>query len=238
MKINCIAIDDEPPAMLQIEMYIKKIPFLNLLKTFNNALDCIEFLKSNQVDLIYLDIEMGDFSGIHLLGSLNKKPKVIFTTAHKSYAYKAFELDVIDFLLKPISFERFLKATDKVYELMRADSKSNLNIKDNELKNYVFVKANYRMIRVDFQDILYIEGLSEYIIIKTKTEKIITYQSLKNFEKILTNFNFIRVHKSYIVNLDKINSIDKQYIKISDKEIPIGDKFRKKLFSIIINPVK
>jgi DNA-binding LytR/AlgR family response regulator len=235
MKINCIAIDDEPPAITQIESYAKRIPYLNLLKTFNNAIECIEFLKSGNVDLIFLDIEMGDFSGIQLLNSLNKQPKVIFTTAHKQYAQKAFDLDVKDFLVKPISFERFLKAADKVFDLLSIESKSNQYEKNKLVKDYIFVKVNYKMQRVDFKDILYIEGLSEYVIIKTKAGNIITYQSLKNMEEILTNNNFIRVHKSYIVSMDKIISIDKQNLKISDKEIPIGDKYRKKLFEMIEN---
>lgn len=233
MIINCIAIDDEPPAILQIETYINRVPYLNLLKTFYNAADCLEFLKANPVDLIFLDIEMGEFSGIELINGLNSKPKIIFATAHKSHAYQAFDLDVSDFLLKPVSFERFLKAADKVYNQLAGEAQSNKD--EIKTKEYMFVKTNYRMQRVVFRDILYIEGLSEYVIIKTVKEKIITYQSLRNFEEMLLHHNFLRVHRSYIVNLDKIDSIDKQNIKVSEKEIPIGEKFKKKLFEIIID---
>ena len=233
MIINCIAVDDEPPAIRQIAEYANRVPYLKLLGTFYEPIECLSFLKSNDVDLMFLDIEMGEFSGIQLLNSLNKRPKVVFTTAHKSYAHKAFDLDVTDYLLKPISFERFLKAVDKVMESLTHDTKKTKQIENPAVKDHIYVKTNYRLQRIFLKDILYIEGLSEYIVIKTLSEKIITYQSLKNFEQILPASDFMRVHKSYIIRLDKIDSIDKQSIRIAGNEIPIGDKFRKKLFELI-----
>jgi two-component system, LytTR family, response regulator len=241
MKINCIAIDDEPPALAQIEDYISRVPFLNLLKKFDNALSCIEFMKTHQIDLMFLDVEMEGLSGIQLLKIFQKrKPRVILTTAYESYALKAFELDVNDYLLKPISFERFLTSVEKIYDIISLE-KNNLqqnSVKSSDKdKDYIFVKTEYKMQRVNFKDILYIEGLKEYLIIKTKTSKIITLQTFKNFEQVLPATYFLRVHKSFIVALDKIETIDKQNIIISGKEIPIGEKY-KNVFYKTINTFK
>jgi two-component system, LytTR family, response regulator len=231
MIINCIAIDDEPPARILIKGFISKVPYLKLLNTFKDGLSGIEFIKTNEVDLIFLDIEMGGLSGIQLLKSLNKKPKIIITTAYRNYAIDAFDLDVTDYLLKPLSFERFLKAVDKVYNQLWKEKEPS----DNQLpkKDFIFVKTDYKMQRINFDDILYIEGLYEYLMIITKTSKITTLQSFKNIEKLLPKSNFIRVHKSYLVALDKIDNIEKHTIKILGKEIPIGDKFKKKFFEVI-----
>jgi len=237
MKINCIAVDDEPPALLQMEDYISKVPFLNLLKTFDNAIDTIEFLKSNQVDLLFLDIEMESFTGIQLLKVIKNKPKVILTTAYDSYAIQAFDLEVSDYLLKPISFERFLKSVEKIFDgiFQKNNNTKNINIpsaKEND-DNYIFVKADYKMQRVNFKDILYIEGLKEYLIIKTLTGKVITLSNFKKIEERLPASNFIRVHKSFIVALDKIESIERHRIKIADKLIPIGESYYKSFFEVL-----
>lgn len=239
MKINCIAIDDEPPALAQIEDYISRVPFLNLAKKFDNPLMCIEFLKTHGIDLMFLDIEMEGLSGIQLLKIIkNKKLKVILTTAYENYALKAYELDVSDYLLKPISFERFLSSVEKVYDLITLERQNTTNVSspksNTKDKNYIFVKTEYKMQRINFEDILYIEGLKEYLIIKTKTGKIITLQTFKNLEQILPSSNFFRVHKSYIVALDKIDTIDKQNIIIEGKEIPIGEKYKNTFLKNII----
>ncbi len=231
MKINCIAIDDEPPARTLIKGFISKIPYLNLLNTFKDGISGIDFIKSNSVDLVFLDIEMGGLTGIQLLKALNRKPKIIITTAFRNYAIDAFDLDVTDYLLKPLSFERFLKAVDKVYDLICKENDAHNSHKAQ--KNYMFVKTDYKMQRIDFDDILYIEGMYEYLIIKTRTSKITTLQSFKNIEKLLPKSNIIRVHKSFMIAIDKIGMIEKQIIKIGDKEIPIGDKFKKRFFEVI-----
>lgn len=241
MKINCIAIDDEPPALRQIEDYISRVPYLHLVKKFDNALMCIEFLKTKQIDLIFLDVEMEGLSGIQLLKLFGKKkPKVILTTAYENYALKAYELDVNDYLLKPISFERFLAASEKIYDLINLERQS-VNIpqpsKEEKDKAYIFVKTDYKMQRINLNDILYIEGMKEYLVIKTITSKIITLQTFKNFEQILPDSDFIRVHKSYIVALDKIDSMEKSTITIAGKEIPIGDKYNS-IFLKTINNLK
>jgi two-component system, LytTR family, response regulator len=231
MIINCIAIDDEPPARTLIKGFILKVPYLKLLNTFKDGISGIEFIKLNDVDLVFLDIEMGGLSGIQLLKALNKKPKIIITTAYRNYAIDAFDLDVTDYLLKPLSFERFLKAVDKVYDLI-CKEKEIFNTQKAQ-RDFMFVKTEYKMQRINFDDILYIEGLCEYLIIKTKTSKITTLQSFKNIEKLLPKSNFIRVHKSYMVALDKIDLIEKHTIKIGDKKIPVGDKFKNNFFNTI-----
>jgi DNA-binding LytR/AlgR family response regulator len=231
MIIKCIAIDDEPLALDIIKDYISQVPFLKLMKTFKDGISGLEYLAANHVDLIFLDIEMGGLSGTQLLKTLEKKPKVIMTTAYRNYAVDAFDLNVTDYLLKPFSFERFLKAVDKSYNLI--NSEQNHTASNVEDKNYFFVKSNYKMVKVNFDDILYIEGLSEYIIIKTKTASIITLQSFKNIEKTLPESGFVRIHKSYLVSLSKIDSIEGQNVKIANKELPIGNKYKKRFFSVI-----
>lgn len=239
MNINCIAIDDEPPALGQMEDYIKRVPFLNLVASFDNAFDTLEFLKSNTVDLIFLDIEMEGLNGIQLLNILKIRPKVILTTAYDQYALKAFDLDVADYLLKPIPFERFLQAVEKVYDSFKPKIAptpqviQQIEVQENNMRSYMFVKTEYRMQRVDFKDIAYIEGLKEYLIIYLPNEKILTLQSFKKIEELLPTSNFVRVHKSYIVALDKIESIERNRIKIGDKLIPIGESYSKFFFNML-----
>jgi DNA-binding LytR/AlgR family response regulator len=239
MNINCIAIDDEPPALGQMEDYIKRVPFLNLVASFDNAFDTLEFLKSNTVDLIFLDIEMEGLNGIQLLNILKIRPKVILTTAYDQYALKAFDLDVADYLLKPIPFERFLQAVEKVYDSFKPKAAptpqviQQIEVQENNTRSYMFVKTEYRMQRIDFKDIAYIEGLKEYLIIYLPNEKILTLQSFKKIEELLPTSNFVRVHKSYIVALDKIESIERNRIKIGDKLIPIGESYSKFFFNML-----
>ena len=233
MILKCIAVDDEPLALDIIKSYISRVPFLQLMKTFDEGISVIEYLSSNDVDLIFLDIEMGGFSGTQLLKTLQKKPNVIMTTAYRNYAVDAFELNVTDYLLKPFSFERFLKAVEKVYNLLNVEQKHPIT--NNSDNGYFFVKSSHKMVKVNFEDILYIEGMSEYIIIKTKTANIITLQSFKDIESTLPESGFIRIHKSYLVSLNKIDCVEGQYVKIGSKELPIGNKY-KKIFLDAISP--
>lgn len=238
MKIRCIAIDDEPPALIQMEEYISRVPFLELAETFDNGISAIEFLKENEVDLLFLDIEMEGLTGIQMLKVIKNKPFVILTTAYDSYAIEAFDLDVTDYLLKPISFERFFKAVEKVSDLIKEKKQPNSvqqTANNTEEKNYIFVKTEYRMQRVDFKDILYIEGLKEYLIIKMINGRVITLQSFKHMEEMLPSSNFIRVHKSYMVALDKIEFIERNRIKIADKLIPVGDTYKKVFYEALGN---
>lgn len=231
MIINCIAVDDEPLALNIIKDYTSQIPYLNLLKTFRDGISVIDYLSSNEVDLIFLDIEMSGLSGTQLLKTLKKKPKVIITTAYRDYAIDAFDLEVSDYLLKPFSFERFLKAVERIRNQI-SESQIQTDLKTKE-KEYIFVKCNGKMIKVNFKDILYVEALNEYIRIKTTQASIITLQSMKSIEKVLPESKFARIHKSFIASLNKIDFIEGQNIVIADKKLPIGDKYRKEFFEAI-----
>jgi two-component system, LytTR family, response regulator len=237
MKINCIAIDDEPLALDIIREYCSKVPFLNLIRTFDNAMDSIEFIRNNRLDLLFLDIQMEELTGIQLLHALKQRPYVIFTTAFDTYAIQGFELDIIDFLLKPISFERFVKSVDKVYEKMQADQM--LKAKPEQVvavpseDAYFFVKTETRMEKVRYTDVLYIEGMGDYWRIITPGKRIMTLLNFKKLEEMLPPRQFIRVHKSYIVAVDKIESIERNRIKIADRMIPVSETFRKTFFDFI-----
>lgn len=238
MKIDCIAIDDEPLALDIIRDYSGKVSFLNLIRTFDNALESLEFLKHNKVDLLLLDIQMDDLTGIQLLNVIKQKPLVIFTTAYDKFAIQGYELDALDYLLKPISFERFLKAIDKAYD--RLQSKSDLRIQEIPIKNqapagddYFFVKTEFHLEKVRFSDILFIEGMGDYLLIQTHAGRIMTLQNFKKIEDVLPQSMFFRVHKSYIVALDKINKIERNRIYINQKIIPISDTYKKSFYDVL-----
>lgn len=236
ITINCIAVDDEPPALKQMQDYISRVPYLNLLSTFTNPINALEYMKVYKVDLLFLDIQMENINGMQLLNLLTDKPKVILTTAYDSYAIEAFSKDVNDYLLKPFSFERFLKATEKIYnELQTATLAQKETQQVTEKENYFFIKTEFRVEKVVFNDILYIEGLKEYLGICTSKKRVLTLKSFDDILKILPSDNFIRVHKSFIVAVDKIDSIEGNQIKISDKKIPIGPKFKEAFFLCLKN---
>lgn len=238
MKITCIAIDDEPLALDIIRDYCMKVPFLNLIRTFNNAVESVEFIRNNKIDLIFLDIQMEELTGIQLLNALKTKPYVIFTTAYDSYAIQGFELDVMDYMLKPISFERFLKGADKVYEKMQSDLKSKPASQDTVITSapgepFFFVKTETRIEKVRFADVLYIEGMGDYWRIITPQKKIMSLLNFKKLEEILPQNQFVRVHKSFIIALDKIDNVERNRIKIADRLIPVSETFRKTFFDLI-----
>lgn len=225
MSISCIVIDDELPAIQQMEDYIGRVPFLNLMGSFNNAIEPISFLQANKIDLIFLDIEMEGFTGLQLIKTLRNPPKIILTTAYDQYALKAYDLNVSDYLLKPISFERFMQSIDKIFDFF-AETKNTEIAGPQYKRDYFFVKTEFRMQRVDFNDILYVEGMKEYLMIHTTKDKIMTLQSFKSLEELLPNSNFIRVHKSYMVALNKIKSVEKNRISIANTLIPVSDTYR------------
>ena len=216
--INCIAIDDEPFALGIIENYALQIPFLNLVEKFSNPMDAVQLLKAQKIDLIFLDIQMPQISGINFLKSINTDAKIIFTTAYDKYAVESYDFAAADYLLKPFSFERFLKSVQKVM-----DGKGPVN---NEKNEYIFVKSGAKYINVLLTDILYVEGLKDYVIIHLKDKKIVVLQTMKSMEEKLSAQSFIRVHRSFIVSLKKIDSVDGSFVKINNNEIPIGDSFR------------
>ena len=220
MTINCIVIDDTPLAIEKLERFIGEVPLLNLLGSFTNGIEALSFMKTQQVDLVFLDIQMEVFTGLQFLESLAKHPKIIIVSAYSEYAVKGFDYSVTDYLLKPYSFERFLKAVDKVQN----DTNGDLP------REYMFVKTEYRMERIDFSDILYVEGQGGYLKIVSSQSKIMTLQSFKNLECRLPRSKFMRVHKSYVVSLDKIDSIERNKIRIGEQMIPIGMSYRDQFF--------
>lgn len=225
MKINCIVIDDELPAIEQMQEYIGRVPFLELMHCFDNAIEPVNYLRANPVDLIFLDIEMEGFTGLQLIKTLQHKPKIILTTAYDAYALDAFNLNVSDYLLKPISFERFIQSLDKVFEYFSKTKTPDLS--DLVYKrDYFFVKTEFRMQRIDFDDILFIEGMKEYLRIHTSSEKIMTLHSFKSMEEMLPAGNFYRVHKSFIVALNKIDSVEKNRVYIGKNIIPVSSTYK------------
>ena len=226
MIINCIAIEDDPLALKKIKEFIEQLAYLNLLEGFDNALDAIGYLKNNTVDLIFLDIRMKKISGIQFLESLQNKPKVIITSAYDEYALKGYELDVADYLLKPFTFERFLKSVDKVYNQLNG-------IKDNITNDFIFVKTEYRIEKIILKDILYIRGMKDYLQIHTIDRNIMTLQTFKNLLEILPINDFRRVHNSYIVAMSKIEHIERNRIRIGKDLIPISDSYKDKFYEIL-----
>jgi DNA-binding LytR/AlgR family response regulator len=236
MKINCIAIDDEPLALDIIREYCSKVSFLNLLKTFDNAVESIDYIRSEKIDLIFLDIQMEELTGIQLLNALKTRPYVIFTTAYERYAIQGFELDVVDYMLKPISFERFIKGVNKVFDRMQLDLTSPKQEAPKVAKDeptFFFVKTETRMERIENSDVLYVEGMGDYWRIVTKNRRIMTLMNAKKLEEVLREPQFCRVHKSYFIALDKIESIERNRIKIADQYIPVSETYHKAFFDLV-----
>jgi two-component system, LytTR family, response regulator len=226
MKINCIAIDDEPIALEVIEHHASKIPFLNMKATVRNPYEAMELLHKEKIDLIFLDIQMPELTGFELLRTLNVKPMVIFTTAYPNFALESYDMDAIDYLMKPVPFERFLKAVNKAKQKLTAGSET-IEAKVNQNTNdFMFIKTEYKTIKVFLDDILYIESLKEYVAFQLKEEKIMSLLSMKSVESFLPKAEFVRVHRSFIVAFNKINGIERNNILIGEKMIPIGDNYK------------
>jgi DNA-binding LytR/AlgR family response regulator len=225
--MTCLAIDDEPLALDLVEDNIRKISFLKLVKKCSTALEANEFLLQQQVDLLFLDIQMPGLSGIQFLQGLSKTPPlVIFITAYEKYAIEGYNLDVVDYLLKPVSFERFLKAVNKAHEKFIARTTMPVPSAD-----YLFVNSEYNLVRIEFNDIAYVEGLRDYvkIFLMSATRPVITRLSMKSLEEKLPSNVFVRVHKSFIVSLNKITSIRKGRISILKAQIPISEHFKENI---------
>jgi DNA-binding LytR/AlgR family response regulator len=231
MKISCIAIDDEPLALSKLEGFISKVPELNLIRTFDNAIEAIGWLRKNKTELIFLDIQMEQLTGIQFIEASGTTSRIIITSAYDQYAIKGFELNVTDYLLKPFSFQRFIQAVNKVMEYYSQKSEIKNSITEND--SYIFVKTEYRLERIDLSEILYIQGMKDYLRIVCTDKKIMTLQSFTKLEESLPLKNFCRVHKSFIVALDKIKSIERGVIKIADKRIPVSNTYKEKFFSRI-----
>lgn len=232
MKIKTLLVDDEPLALQVLENYVSQLPELELAGLCSNAIEANEKIQNEDIDLICLDIKMPQISGIDFLKSLKNPPLVIFTTAFSNYALESYSLDVVDYLLKPISFDRFMMAINKVTE--RISNKKSQNQHEDD---YFYVKADKKLIRVKYDDIIYIEGLKDYVIIRVDESRIVTLQTMKSLTDKLPDDRFIRVHRSYLVNIDRINSIMGNMIEVFEKGkiklIPIGKNYKDELMDTI-----
>ena len=229
--IRCLAIDDEPLALELLEDNISKVPYLQLVAACENAMEAMKIMQQQPIDLIFLDIQMPGLTGLQFIQSMTVKPMIILITAYEKYALQGFDLDVTDYLVKPVSLDRFVKACNKAKELygLKTQPKTTVDA------GYFFVNVEYSLIKIITADIVYIEGLKDYISIFTKAERVITLQNMKKMEETLPRSQFIRVHKSYIIALDKIESIERSRITICGKIIPIGDTYRDEFFKKIEN---
>jgi DNA-binding LytR/AlgR family response regulator len=235
MKTRCLVIDDEPLARGLIRNHIEKLESLELAGECSDAMKAIEFLRNHKVDLMFLDIQMPQITGIEFLKTLKNPPEVIITTAYRDYAIEGYELDVVDYLLKPITFERFLKSVNKYFQVSGKedalpDDPSTANPQGDA---HIYVKENKRMVKIHLHDILYIEGLSEYVRIYTNVKKIVTKTSMTNMEEKLPGNEFLRIHKSYIVSLPKIDAFTSVSIEIEGKELPVGRSYKERVATVL-----
>lgn len=225
-KISCIIVDDELMAREILSSYVAKIPQLYLIKTCSNAMEAFEVLSKNSVDLLFLDINMPEVSGLSLAKSITKKTKIIFTTAYREYAVDGFDLKAVDYLLKPIAFDRFLQAINTFFEIVNTNISAKTPKQKNVKNNFIFVRADRKMLKIAFSDINYIESLSDYIKIHTKNKIIVTRETIRNFETKLPQNNFLRVHRSFIVSISKISSYTNEFVEIGKKAIPISRSYK------------
>ena len=229
IQIKCIIVDDEPMARDVIRRYIQKVPSLKLMGEFGNAIEATIFLQQQTIDMIFLDIKMPQLSGTEFVRSLRNVPKIIFTTAHKEYAHEGFELDVIDYLLKPIRFDRFLRAVNKAFPQKQQEVEAHGLIANEENKpatSFIYLRVDRKMIKVLLNDILYIESDKDYVKVFTEKGFIITRQTIASVEAMLSESQFIRIHRSYIVSLNKLKSFTAETVEIGSKELPIGKLYR------------
>jgi len=228
LKLNCVIIEDEPLARNLMTEYVRKVPELNLLNAFSNPLEALEALRTLSVDLLFLDVQMPEITGISLLKVLKKRPLVVLTTAYSEYALEGYELDVADYLLKPITFERFLKSVDKIMQRLEAEPKHVITQTENSpAPTFVFVKDGTKLVKIQLDEILYVEGLKDYVTIHTTHQKITTLQRMKALEEQLPTDKFIRIHNSFIVALNAIEVVQKNEVEIKGATLPIGDTFKK-----------
>lgn len=228
MNLTCLIVDDEPLARQLLTEYVRKVPYLELVEVCADALAAMEVLRRQPVDLLFLDIQMPEITGLTLLKVLQQKPLVVLTTAYSEYALESYELDVVDYLLKPISFDRFLRAVEKA-GLRRGGAPLPLPepMGKETSPTYIFVKDGTKLVKIRLADILYVEGLKDYVAIHTRQQKIVTLQRLKNLETQLPPGRFIRIHHSYIVSLEGIDSVHKDKVQVGQVFLPTSDTYRK-----------
>jgi two-component system LytT family response regulator len=227
LKLKCLIVEDEPLARNLLSEYVKKVSYLELTDALSNPLQALEILRNHSIDLMFLDIQMPEITGITLLKTLQKKPLVILTTAYSEYALESYELDVVDYLLKPITFDRFLRAVDKASQRVNLPGvKPDVSVPEPD-KPFVFIKDGTKLVKINLDDILYVEGLKDYVTIVTKTQKVVSLQRLKSLEAQLPADKFIRIHHSYIIALKAIETIHRGEVQIGAHFIPISDSYRK-----------
>ena len=241
--LNTLIVDDEPLARDVLETYIEQIPELNLVAKCSNALEANNIPQSEDVDLMFLDIQMPQVTGTEFLKSLNNPPMVIFTTAYPNYAIEGFELDALDYLLKPIPMDRFMKAVNRAVEMKNLFSSTNPETAEvvdrpaGEKEDFVFVKSDKKLVKIHYSDIIYIEGLKDYVIIRCKDTRVITLQTMKSLEARMPANIFKRIHRSYIVNLDEINAVVGNMVEVTEKgqskNLPIGKNYKDELLEIV-----
>lgn len=239
--IKCIIVDDEPLAIAQLEKYVERVPFLQNIKSCSCAAEALEFLSCESVDVMFVDINMPDINGVQLVRSLSRPPMVVFTTAYSEYAIEGFRLDAVDYLLKPIGFDEFLKAANKVYKMYTINSAAQeqlpeLPAEEGVCRDCLFVKSDYRVLRVPIDSIKYVESMSEYvrIYVDGNSKPIVSLLSMKKLEDSLPAESFMRVHRSFLVNLNKVKEVSKMRIVYdNDLYIPIGEMYKEKLFEYI-----
>ena len=219
--MNCLVVDDEELARMLMDNYIARLPHLALVGLCANPLDAMPYLQAGKVDLLFLDIQMPEMTGIEFMKTLTQKPKVIFTTAYSQYALEGYELDVIDYLLKPFSFERFVQAVNKAGEREKGQAKE-----PEVAKDYILVKSEHKLFRIQYQDILYIQSMREYVAFYTPQGRILSLGSLKQLEKDLPLGQFMRIHKSYIIAKGKVAALEGNLLHIGEEKIPIGASYR------------
>jgi DNA-binding LytR/AlgR family response regulator len=230
-RINCLILDDEPNALEVLEHFIGKVFFLNLVKKCEHAIEAMQILEENTIDLLFLDINMPDIDGLQFLKSIKSRPLVIFTTVYREYALDGYDFDIVDFLLKPFDFERFLKAVNKANNLISKTSR--LPAVQPKVQQYIFIKADYKLMKINVDDILFVEGLKDYIKIYTRQKLYLTLMSMTAIEEKLPAGEFFRLHRSYIISLSKIDSISRHRVIIGEKFIPISLPYREKFYLII-----
>jgi len=238
--INVIIVDDEPLAQDVLETYISKVPEFKLIAKCNNALEANDALQNSKVDLMFLDIQMPQLTGTEFLKTLSDPPLVVFTTAYPNFAVEGFELNALDYLLKPISLERFMKSVNKAMdqlELQRDASTSKGVAGNGDEQDFIFVKADKKLVKVNYEDIIYIEGLKDYVIIRMGNTRVITLQTMKSLEAKLPQDIFMRIHRSYIINLNKIQAVVGNMVEVEEKgqakHLPVGKNYREDLLAII-----
>ncbi len=223
MKLRCVIVDDEPLSIEVMEGYLKKIPNIEVVATFNDAISVMSILSEQDIDFLFLDIEMPKLSGIDFLRSITNPPMVIITSANKNYALDGYELNVVDYLLKPITLERVIRAVNKIIE---KKSKKTIKPTPQESTDYIFLKENKKMIRLVLSDIQYIESIKDYVKVVTENKTVVTKQNLSHFEQILDPSEFVRVHRSFIVAIRHIDAFTSASVEIGKLEIPIGRLYK------------